>query len=67
MPDLREIAHHMQRAFEALKALPLPVVTAAAEPAALPAPVKRRTAPRKTKLVVVPAAPPAKTRRARAA
>ena len=68
VPDVREIAHHMQRAFDALKKLPLPEAEPA--PAALPAPAKRR-APRKAKLAVVPppkvAALPAKTRRARAA
>ena len=65
VPDLREIAHHMQRAFEALKALPLPAL----ESAPAPAPARRRApARKKTQLAVVPAsvaAPaPRKSRRA---
>jgi WS/DGAT/MGAT family acyltransferase len=69
VPDVREIAHHMQRAFEALKALPLPALESAPGPAALPAPVpaRRRAPAKKAKLVVVPAATPAKSRRVRAA
>jgi WS/DGAT/MGAT family acyltransferase len=69
VPDVREIAHHLQRAFEALKALPLPAAQSSAEAAALPAPApaKRRAATKQAKLVVVPATAPARARRARAA
>jgi len=43
MPDVRELAHHLQRAMEALRALPLPAA-AAADAIAAPAAAAPRTA-----------------------
>jgi WS/DGAT/MGAT family acyltransferase len=75
VPDVRDIAVHLQRAFEALKQLPLPAVEAVAVAKPPPAaaakavkPAPKRRPPRKPPLSVVAAsAAPAKARRARAA
>jgi len=68
VPDVREIARHMQRAFETLQKLPLPVAEAAPAPApaaAPPAPTPKRRRSAKAANDPAPAAAP--RRRARAA